>query len=74
DEYRFPIERPEGDPWKVCLDKVLEEDKLQCNSWKDEVQNLLIFAGLFSAVITGFSVESYKSLKADPNDTAVIIL
>ncbi|KIM35358.1 hypothetical protein M413DRAFT_56484, partial [Hebeloma cylindrosporum] len=35
--------------------------------WKDEVQNLLIFAGLFSAVITSFVVESSKDLQPDPN-------
>ncbi|KAF8181092.1 hypothetical protein BJ912DRAFT_835195, partial [Pholiota molesta] len=35
--------------------------------WKDEVQNLLIFAGLFSAVVTTFIVESYKLLLPDPN-------
>ncbi|KIM35348.1 hypothetical protein M413DRAFT_51356, partial [Hebeloma cylindrosporum] len=35
--------------------------------WKDEVQTLLIFAGLFSAVITSFVVESSKDLQLDPN-------
>ncbi|KAJ3517344.1 hypothetical protein NLJ89_g567 [Agrocybe chaxingu] len=31
-------------------------------------------ASLFSAVVTAFIIESYKNLKPDPNDTAVILL
>ncbi|KDR75476.1 hypothetical protein GALMADRAFT_26854, partial [Galerina marginata CBS 339.88] len=42
--------------------------------WKDEVQNLLIFAGLFSAVVTAFVIDSYKGLKADPNDKMIDLL
>ncbi|KIM36337.1 hypothetical protein M413DRAFT_33824, partial [Hebeloma cylindrosporum] len=35
--------------------------------WTEEVQNLLIFAGLFSAVVTSFVVESSKDLQPDSN-------
>ncbi|KAH9477121.1 hypothetical protein JR316_0011037 [Psilocybe cubensis] len=66
--------RPEGDPWETLLKPLLKNDKMRCDSWKDEVQNLLIFAGLFSAVVTAFIVESYKSLQPDPNDTILILL
>ncbi|KIM43417.1 hypothetical protein M413DRAFT_433890, partial [Hebeloma cylindrosporum] len=41
--------------------------KIQRDAWKDEVQNILIFAGLFSAVVTSFVVESSKDLQPDPN-------
>ncbi|KIP01116.1 hypothetical protein PHLGIDRAFT_56054, partial [Phlebiopsis gigantea 11061_1 CR5-6] len=34
-------------------------------NWKDELNNLLVFAGLFSAVLTAFVVESYQSLQPD---------
>ncbi|KAF9522891.1 hypothetical protein CPB83DRAFT_776354, partial [Crepidotus variabilis] len=44
----------------------MRRDKARCDAWKDEVQNLLIFAGLFSAVVTAFVVESAKSLQTDP--------
>ncbi|KAF8194177.1 hypothetical protein BJ912DRAFT_192352 [Pholiota molesta] len=57
----------DGDPWTTVLTPELEADTLRCNAWKDEVQNLLIFAGLFSAVVTTFIVESYKLLLPDPN-------
>ncbi|KDR66588.1 hypothetical protein GALMADRAFT_80752, partial [Galerina marginata CBS 339.88] len=52
----------------------MEEDKIRCEAWKEEVNNLLIFAGLFSAVVTAFVIESYKTLQPDPNSTVVDLL
>ncbi|KJA15645.1 hypothetical protein HYPSUDRAFT_97051, partial [Hypholoma sublateritium FD-334 SS-4] len=49
-------------------------DKAQCEAWKDEVQNLLIFAGLFSAVVTAFVIATYPNLQADPNVTIIQLL
>ncbi|KAF9484109.1 hypothetical protein BDN70DRAFT_798383, partial [Pholiota conissans] len=66
--------KPDGDPWAIILKPEMEVDKIQCDAWKDEVQNLLIFAGLFSAVVTAFVIESYKFLQPDPNDTIVFLL
>ncbi|KAF9478481.1 hypothetical protein BDN70DRAFT_789468, partial [Pholiota conissans] len=62
------------DPWEILLKHELEADKIRCDAWKDEVQNLLIFAGLFSAVVTAFLIESYKLLLPDPNDTVISLL
>ncbi|THH01028.1 hypothetical protein EW026_g1603 [Hermanssonia centrifuga] len=42
--------------------------------WKDEMNNLLIFAGLFSAVVTAFAIVSYQLLQQDPASSAVQIL
>ncbi|KDR74820.1 hypothetical protein GALMADRAFT_564128 [Galerina marginata CBS 339.88] len=52
----------------------MEKDKKQCDTWREEVQNLLIFAGLFSAVVTAFIIESYKTLQPNPNDAIVALL
>ncbi|KAF9484146.1 hypothetical protein BDN70DRAFT_798223, partial [Pholiota conissans] len=52
----------------------MDADTARCDAWKDEVQNLLIFAGLFSAVVTAFVIESYKSLQPDPSDAVVGLL
>ncbi|KDR84305.1 hypothetical protein GALMADRAFT_19977, partial [Galerina marginata CBS 339.88] len=60
--------------WSILLEPLMKNDETQCNAWKDEVQNLLIFAGLFSAVVTAFIIESYKTLKPDPNDTIISLL
>ncbi|KAF9484139.1 hypothetical protein BDN70DRAFT_798299, partial [Pholiota conissans] len=65
---------PVDDPWETVLKPELDADTARCSVWKEEVQNLLIFAGLFSAVVTAFIVESYKFLQPDPNDTIIGLL
>uniref|UniRef100_A0A8H8CKU6 DUF6535 domain-containing protein n=1 Tax=Psilocybe cubensis TaxID=181762 RepID=A0A8H8CKU6_PSICU len=74
DTFKYAPPKPEGDAWALLLDPLIKKDRVQCDAWKDEVQNLLIFAGLFSAVVTTFIAESYKNLQADPNDTIVGLL
>ncbi|KAF8154538.1 hypothetical protein B0H34DRAFT_716930 [Crassisporium funariophilum] len=74
DNYRFPIPKPTDDPWNVCLEPLLQEDSIRCDAWRDEIQNLLIFAGLFSAVVTAFTLESYKSLQPDSGEATVLLL
>lgn len=74
DPYQYSIPEPDGNPWEVVLKALLKKDKVQCDAWKDEVQNLLIFAGLFSAVVTAFVMESYKSLLPDSGDISVVLL
>ncbi|KAF8179909.1 hypothetical protein BJ912DRAFT_1062706 [Pholiota molesta] len=71
-EHAYP--KPDGDLWEILLKPELEADTTRCDAWKDEVQNLLIFAGLFSAVVTTFIIESYKFLQPDPNATIVGLL
>ncbi|KAF9560950.1 hypothetical protein CPC08DRAFT_762346 [Agrocybe pediades] len=72
--FRYAPKKPTEDPWALLLRPLLEKDKRQCDVWIDEVQNLLIFAGLFSAVVTSFVVESYKNLQPDPNDSIISLL
>ncbi|TFK44148.1 hypothetical protein BDQ12DRAFT_708162 [Crucibulum laeve] len=72
DPFRYPIPK-DGDPWETCYKPVKKYDDVMCTAWKDEVQNLLIFAGLFSAVVTAFVVESYKML-TDPIDDSTRLL
>ncbi|KIM42501.1 hypothetical protein M413DRAFT_52790, partial [Hebeloma cylindrosporum] len=62
------------DPWQALLENLIKKDKVRCNAWKDEVQNLLLFAGLFSAVVTGLLVESYKLLQEDQEEKLVVLL
>ncbi|KAK7038453.1 hypothetical protein R3P38DRAFT_2697118, partial [Favolaschia claudopus] len=38
------------------------------------MEGMLIFAGLFSAALTAFLMESYKTLKPDPGDLTVLLL
>ncbi|KAI0801384.1 hypothetical protein C8Q74DRAFT_1400704 [Fomes fomentarius] len=42
--------------------------------WKEEMDTLLVYAGLFSAVLTAFNVQSYQLLQPEPTDPTVTIL
>ncbi|CAA7263277.1 unnamed protein product [Cyclocybe aegerita] len=66
--YKCPLASEEKDPWTTLLAPLLEKDAARCHAWKEEVQNLLIFAGLFSAVVTAFIIDAYKTLEEDPNE------
>ncbi|KAJ7598365.1 hypothetical protein C8J56DRAFT_769502 [Mycena floridula] len=42
--------------------------------WDKDIDTVLIFAGLFSAVVTAFVIESYRWLSEDPADKMVRVL
>ncbi|PSR74846.1 hypothetical protein PHLCEN_2v9560 [Hermanssonia centrifuga] len=65
-------EEPDG--WKVLLEAMEQADQKTLDRWKAEMDSLLIFAGLLSAVVTAFTVESYQWLTDDPASTSVILL
>ncbi|KAJ7902393.1 hypothetical protein B0H13DRAFT_2026280 [Mycena leptocephala] len=48
--------------WAVYISKAEKYDKALLEGWKSDMQGLLIFAGLFSASLTAFIIESYKTL------------
>ncbi|KAK7687708.1 hypothetical protein QCA50_008924 [Cerrena zonata] len=43
-------------------------DEVRVQKSKDEIDTLLVVAGLFSAIQTAFIIESYKQLQSDPAD------
>ncbi|KAH8100987.1 hypothetical protein BXZ70DRAFT_1007913 [Cristinia sonorae] len=49
-------------------------DEVTVKGWKEDIDSLLVFAGLFSAVITAFIVEIYKQLQPDPAQLTVQLL
>ncbi|KAJ7890907.1 hypothetical protein B0H14DRAFT_3428782 [Mycena olivaceomarginata] len=49
-------------------------DKALLEGWKSDMEGLLIFAGLFSASLTAFVVESYKTLSPDQGKITITIL
>ncbi|KAL1734823.1 hypothetical protein EV714DRAFT_201775 [Schizophyllum commune] len=51
-----------------CSALVYRHDYTKCQSWRDEVESFMVFAGLFSAVLTAFIMESYKWLMVEPDD------
>ncbi|KAJ7744684.1 hypothetical protein B0H16DRAFT_1559838 [Mycena metata] len=60
--------------WSVYISEAETYDKALVESWKGDMDGLLIFAGLFSASLTAFIVESYKTLKPDSGDTTATLL
>ncbi|EJD54678.1 hypothetical protein AURDEDRAFT_156456 [Auricularia subglabra TFB-10046 SS5] len=51
--------------WKLYRDQLDTADKGMLETWNKTLDVLLIFAGLFSAVLTAFLLEAYKSLQPD---------
>ncbi|EJD44309.1 hypothetical protein AURDEDRAFT_166691 [Auricularia subglabra TFB-10046 SS5] len=63
-----------GAAWQNCADALETHDAELCKAYREEIDTLLVFAGLFSAVVTAFSVESYQWLQDDPTDAIIALL
>ncbi|PSR71641.1 hypothetical protein PHLCEN_2v12494, partial [Hermanssonia centrifuga] len=57
--------------WTEMTRTVKEVDEGKVKDCKEDIDTLLVFAGLFSAVMTAFLIESYQLLI--PSDTTTII-
>ncbi|KAK6969330.1 hypothetical protein R3P38DRAFT_765881, partial [Favolaschia claudopus] len=60
--------------WSVYVSEAEKYDKALVDSWKSDMEGLLIFAGLFSAILTAFLIESYKTLTPDSGDDMKALL
>ncbi|KAJ8094496.1 hypothetical protein PM082_010930 [Marasmius tenuissimus] len=60
--------------WEVIMKEVTLLDDGLVGGWKEDIDTLLVFAGLFSAVVTAFTIESYQWLQEAPEDTTVVLL
>ncbi|CAK5265972.1 unnamed protein product [Mycena citricolor] len=75
DEAYSERERPHGNKlWGVYISEAQSSDKGLIDGWRSEMDGLLIFAGLFSGVVTTFIIESYKTLRPDPASETVALL
>ncbi|TFY82745.1 hypothetical protein EWM64_g1276 [Hericium alpestre] len=57
--------------WSIYLSHAEKYDKALVESWKGDMDGILIFSGLFSAVVSAFVVDSYKFLQEDYNAATV---
>ncbi|KAH7096484.1 hypothetical protein BKA62DRAFT_833940 [Auriculariales sp. MPI-PUGE-AT-0066] len=80
-EKRYPPDRygeelgPNARVFKIYHDRVTEKDEDLVQGWHETLNVLLVFAGLFSAVLTAFLIESTKQLQPDyTKATAVAVL
>ncbi|KAJ7930574.1 hypothetical protein B0H13DRAFT_886076, partial [Mycena leptocephala] len=60
--------------WAVYVSEAEKYDKALVETWKSDMEGLLIFAALFSAILTAFIIESYRSLNPDSGDLTVQLL
>ncbi|KAJ6542932.1 hypothetical protein B0H19DRAFT_312514, partial [Mycena capillaripes] len=60
--------------WSVYISEAEKYDKALVQSWRSDMDGLLIFAGLFSGSLTAFLIESYKSLTPESGNMTVVLL
>ncbi|KAF9002346.1 hypothetical protein BDQ17DRAFT_1280621 [Cyathus striatus] len=60
--------------WSMYNDEAKRVDTSMTNSWKGDMDSILLFAGLFSAALTAFLVEAYQKLQPDSGDDTVALL
>ncbi|EJD48825.1 hypothetical protein AURDEDRAFT_21678, partial [Auricularia subglabra TFB-10046 SS5] len=60
------------DAWQKCWDRARKHDGDVCDAYREQIDTLLVFAGLFSAIVTAFAVDSYKWLQADPDPVILL--
>ncbi|KAJ7916319.1 hypothetical protein B0H13DRAFT_371963 [Mycena leptocephala] len=60
--------------WSVYISQAEKYDKALVAGWRADMKAILIFAGLFSAILTSFITQSYQALTPDLGNTAILIL
>ncbi|GJE95410.1 hypothetical protein PsYK624_115940 [Phanerochaete sordida] len=60
--------------WQTMVKTVRDVDTQKVDDTKEDIDTLLVFAGLFSAVVTTFVVDSYASLTPDNTDELVFLM
>ncbi|KAJ8083575.1 hypothetical protein PM082_009450 [Marasmius tenuissimus] len=74
DEAPTPRNHPLEESWKTVMREVTSLDDGLAKGWNDDLDTLLVFAGLFSAVVTAFTIESYRWLEEAPEDITIELL
>ncbi|TDL27675.1 hypothetical protein BD410DRAFT_760794, partial [Rickenella mellea] len=67
-------DNPSDKMWSIYVAEAGKFDKGLVDSWRGDMEGILIFAGLFSASVTAFIIESYKKLSPDSGDMTVALL
>ncbi|KAJ7149641.1 hypothetical protein C8R46DRAFT_1358710 [Mycena filopes] len=60
--------------WSVYISEAERYDSALVESWRADMEGMLIFSGLFSASLTAFIIESYKNLVPATGDMTVVLL
>ncbi|KAH9041597.1 hypothetical protein EDB85DRAFT_1365042 [Lactarius pseudohatsudake] len=65
---------PSGKLWSMYLTEAKKEDGQITKKWTEDTNGVLVFTGLFSAIVAAFIMESYKKLSPDSGDQTVKLL
>ncbi|KAJ7656935.1 hypothetical protein DFH06DRAFT_991502 [Mycena polygramma] len=60
--------------WSVYISQAEKYDKALVAGWRADMKGILIFAGLFSSILTAFIIESYRTLSLDPANAMALII
>ncbi|EKM58672.1 uncharacterized protein PHACADRAFT_58238, partial [Phanerochaete carnosa HHB-10118-sp] len=55
--------------WAGIEDHLFTNDGGKTKGYTEDIDTLLVFAGLFSAILTAFVVQTYQMLQPDTQDT-----
>ncbi|KAJ6587180.1 hypothetical protein DFH09DRAFT_1142834 [Mycena vulgaris] len=60
--------------WQIYTDEAQKADAIMTEGWSRSIDILLVFTGLFSAVLTTFIIQSYALMLPNPLDTTNALL
>ncbi|KAF8903778.1 hypothetical protein CPB85DRAFT_1539996 [Mucidula mucida] len=60
--------------WKTCVDEAAKVDAGKVADWTDALDVLLVFAGLFSGVVSTFVCQTFQNLQVDPTELVYIVV
>ncbi|KAK7456336.1 hypothetical protein VKT23_010583 [Stygiomarasmius scandens] len=60
--------------WKIYLDEAESYDDDMLKGYRDTIDSLLVFAALFSAVVTTFVIKTIEALEPDFGQATVILM
>ncbi|KAF5350896.1 hypothetical protein D9758_010531 [Tetrapyrgos nigripes] len=60
--------------WSIYIDEAQRYDEGLLEGWKKDMEGMLLFSALYSASLTAFLIESYKTLQDDPAQNTVFLL
>ncbi|KAF5357370.1 hypothetical protein D9758_005863 [Tetrapyrgos nigripes] len=60
--------------WSIYIDEAQRYDEPLLKGWKEDMDGMLLFSALYSASLTAFIIESYKTLQDDPAQNTIALL
>ncbi|KAH9915326.1 uncharacterized protein B0H18DRAFT_99050 [Fomitopsis serialis] len=64
--------------WAMCAEEVWKHEEVTIQNWKEEIDTMLVFAGLFSAIVATFVNQYWSSLQpsfqASPPPAFILVM